>query len=97
MIYNWNRVTLRGLRGSATEFEELPISAEFLAGAQPDASIGEQLEMAFSNLSVGPRLFIDSILASQPIVPSFYDGVKAQEVIEAALESDRTGQRVEVK
>ena len=93
-VSNRNRITLQGLRGSATEFEDLPISAEFLAGAQPDASLGEQLETAFSNLSVGPRLFIDSILANQPIVPSFYDGVKTQEVIEAAFESARTGQRV---
>ena len=97
LVSDFTSITLRGLRGSATEFEDLPVPSEFLAGAPADSSIFDQLDMVYANLSVGPRLFIDSILAGQPIAPSFYDGVKAQEVIEAAFESNRTGRRVELK
>ena len=96
MVTDFNHRVLRGLHGSATKFEELPIPTEFLGGAQPDESIFDQLEMVYMNLSAGPRLFIDSILAGQPIEPSFYDGVKTQEVIEASFESKRSGRRVEV-
>jgi hypothetical protein len=39
----------------------------------------------------GDYLFIDSILEDRQISPSFYDGLKAQEVIEAAIESDQRG------
>ena len=46
--------------------------------------------------SVGDRLFIDSILDDRPITPSFHEGLKAQEVIDAAMESDRTGRWVSV-
>ncbi len=46
---------------------------------------------AFHEQSFGPRLFIDAILNDLPITPSFYDGYKTQQIIEAALESDKTG------
>ena len=35
----------------------------------------------------GDYLFLDSILEDRPISPSFLDGLKAQEVVEAAKES----------
>jgi predicted dehydrogenase len=41
----------------------------------------------FTKNSVGTRLFIDDILESRPVEPNFYDGFKAQQVIDAALES----------
>lgn len=47
--------------------------------------------------SIGTRLFIDSILADQPVTPGFYEGMKVQEVIEAAFESDRSGCWVDVR
>jgi len=46
----------------------------------------------FATQSLGPRLFIDSILANQPVSPSFYDGMRTQQVIDAAIESHRSGQ-----
>jgi predicted dehydrogenase len=36
-------------------------------------------------------LFIDAILEDRPAAPSFYDGLKAQEVIDAAIESHERG------
>ena len=35
--------------------------------------------------SVGDRAFIDAIVTDQPVTPSFYDGWKVQQVIEAAF------------
>jgi len=46
----------------------------------------------FTNQSVGDRLFIDAILADHSTEPSFYDGWKAQQVVDAALVSQREGQ-----
>ena len=45
---------------------------------------------------LGPRLFVDSILNDMPVSPNFYDGYKAQQVIQAALESDATGKIVHI-
>ncbi len=40
------------------------------------------------------RQFIDAILDDKPIYPGLYEGYKVQQVIDAALESHRTGCRV---
>ena len=40
---------------------------------------------------VGCRAWIDAILEDHPATPSFYDGWKTQQVIEAALVSQQTG------
>jgi hypothetical protein len=45
----------------------------------------------FHNQSIGPRLFIDAIVEKRAVSPSFYEGLKAQEVIDAAFESHRRG------
>jgi predicted dehydrogenase len=44
--------------------------------------------------SAGPRAFVDAVAAGQPAGPTFYDGLKVQEAIDAALESHRSGCRV---
>ena len=43
---------------------------------------------------IGNRLFIDAILEDRPITPSFREGLKVQEVIEAALASHQQGKWV---
>lgn len=50
----------------------------------------------FTSQSAGPRRFADAILQGQPASPDFYDGYKAQQVIEAALESQRSGRKITV-
>jgi predicted dehydrogenase len=81
--------TVRGVRAPGVQWETLPI---------PDALWGEadrtdSLDI-FRKQSIGARHWIDCILAGQPASPSFYDGYRVQLVIEAALESQRTGQRI---
>jgi len=45
---------------------------------------------------VGTRLFIDTILEDRPAEPNFYDGFKAQQVIDAALASHEQGCAVSI-
>ena len=63
-----------------------------------DRSIGkfDQSMDFFSKMPVGPRLFVDTILNDSKSEPSFRDGLHVQRVIAAALESDRTGRKVEI-
>jgi len=46
---------------------------------------------------VGPRVFVDAILNDQQPEPNFYDGYKAQQVIQAALDSAKTGKAINVE
>jgi predicted dehydrogenase len=50
----------------------------------------------FRTQSAGDRLFIDAILEDKPFAPSFYDGWKVQQVIDAAIQSHRDGRWVTV-
>jgi hypothetical protein len=51
--------------------------------------VGPQAGQWFTSQPISDHLCIDSILADRPVVPSFYEGWKAQQVIQAALEADR--------
>lgn len=46
---------------------------------------------------LGPNLFVDAILDNQPLQPDFYDAYKVQQVIQAALESSKTGKAIYIK
>jgi predicted dehydrogenase len=46
--------------------------------------------------AIGPRQFVDSILDGKEAEPNFYDGYLVQKVIDAALESQLSGQRVTI-
>jgi len=83
---------LRGVRDGDEEWQELPVPEEFLGrGANPPLWVFDFFA-PFTNQSVGDRLFIDAILAGHSTEPSFYDGWKAQQVVDAALVSHREGQ-----
>lgn len=46
---------------------------------------------------VSPRLFVDAILNDRPLQPDFYDGYAVQQVIQAALESAKSGKAIKIK
>ena len=75
---------LSGGHDGEEEFCLLPISERILAGV--DKVNRYHVISQFR----GDYLFIDSILENRSISPSFYDGLKAQEVIDAAKESHKT-------
>lgn len=83
---------IRSARFGEDEAQMLPVP-DILWG---DADRNDGWSVLFTN-STGARFFIDAIFENQPISPNFYDGWKAQQVIDAALESDRTGRWVSIQ
>ena len=82
---------IRGVRHDEAGFQLLPVPQHI----QQDLDPG-QIFAPFTRDSVGPRLFVDAILAGESVTPDFSDGLKAQQVIAAGLEAHRTGTWVEV-
>jgi len=76
---------IRGARDGEKEFRPLPIPDRILE--RVDKANPFHVRSQFT----GDYLFIDSILQDRPISPGFYDGLKAQEVIDAAKESYEKG------
>ncbi|MGH2459684.1 MAG: Gfo/Idh/MocA family protein [Chloroflexota bacterium] len=81
---------VRGTRDGDAAFRVLPIPDELWGDADRTNPLA-----VLKSLPVGDRQMIDAILADRPVTPSFYDGMKTQEVIDAALRSDREGRWVE--
>ena len=82
---------LKGVLRGQDQFTEIEIPQDFYGGLDKDDLFG-----IYSKQSVGPRLFVDAILADLPVEPNFHDGLKVQEVINAAIESSRIGGWVEL-
>ncbi len=78
--------TLFGGRHDEERFGVLTVPSNL----QQDLNTSEFMD-PYVKQSAGPRLFIDAILENRLISPNFYDGLKVQEAIDAALESHRTG------
>ena len=84
---------VRGVRHDQEAYQELLIPDEQWRDYAP----GEVFRVFgdhFATQPVGPRAFIDAILEDRPATPSFHDGLKAQEVVDAAFESHRVGRWV---
>lgn len=88
---------VRGVRREETRFSALPIPDDLWGAVDRSASFVEQLVQRHTTQPVGDRLFIDAILEDRPATPSFYDGWKAQQAIQAALEADRLGRWIELR
>jgi predicted dehydrogenase len=80
---------VRGARHDEPKLRPLPVPDALWGDVPPTDPLG-----VLTKHSAGARAFVDAILAGQPASPSFYDGLKTQEVIEAALASDRDGRWV---
>jgi predicted dehydrogenase len=77
-------------------FQPVTIPAQFLEGIDVTQPFITQFMPLFAHQPIGCRLFVDAILENRPIVPSFYEGWKAQQVIDAAIVSHETKQWVAV-
>ncbi len=80
---------LRGARQGQGGLETLTVPADLCGGVMP-ADFADVTRL-FCEHPIGDRLFIDTILEDRRPSPSFYDGLKAQEVIGAAIESHESG------
>jgi predicted dehydrogenase len=81
---------LRGARHDSGRFETLPVPDDFWGDVDRSDFLSSFLSV-FRKQSVGDRLFIDAILEGRQGSPSFHDGLKAQEVMDAAIESHEQG------
>ncbi|MDQ3854815.1 MAG: Gfo/Idh/MocA family oxidoreductase, partial [Chloroflexota bacterium] len=73
---------LRGVRADEERFATLPLPHDLDPTASSDVDRGP---------SVGDRAFIDAIVEDRPVSPSFYDGWRVQQVIDAAFASQEQG------
>jgi predicted dehydrogenase len=85
------QTSIRAIRHDQTQWQTLTVPDALMAGVKRALPAIDQFFAAFKEQSIGDRLFIDSILTGQSVVPSFFDGLRVQEVIDAALESDCQG------
>ena len=83
-------VKIRGCR-RGEKFHDLATPPDLLAGTDR-ADIFSPYRLH----SAGPRHFVDSIIVGKPPSPSFRDGVKAQEVIDAAARSSAENRWVDL-
>lgn len=77
-------IEIKGITQGDAHYETLEVPADLLDGLAADDFAG-----LYSQQSVGPRLFVDAIAHGAEISTTFFDGVKAQEVADAALRSSR--------
>ncbi len=85
---------LIGTRSTEERFSSLTIPAHHLKGLDLGSPTMEWLSGMFTSQPAGDRLFVDAILEGRKPAPDFTDGLRVMEVIDAAIESDRTGRRV---
>ena len=80
------RFEITGFRQGMETAESLPIPDDLLGGTDVYAPFD-----VFKKLPAGPRQFIEAILNDTAISPNFHDGYQVQRIIEAALESAKSG------
>ena len=85
--------TVCGVTSQEDTFSELSIPQSLMAGVSDE----NPLAGMFLEQPIGARLFVDCVLDDQMPEPTLYDGYKTQQVIDAAIESHNTGQRVAIE
>jgi predicted dehydrogenase len=81
----------RGARVREEKLQNLTIPKKYLEGMD-----SADMWSVFTTQSVGPRLFIDSILADRTVFPNFWDGYRNQQIIDAAILSNEVRCSVEI-
>jgi predicted dehydrogenase len=76
--------------------QPLAILTTYLDGVDLTQPLITQIELMFTHQPIGGRLFVDTILENKSVAPSFYEGWKAQQVIDAAIASHENGQWVAI-
>jgi predicted dehydrogenase len=78
------------------KLQTLTIPDHYLQGVDMSQPFDPQFLSMFTHQPIGGRLFVDAILSGQSIEPSFYEGWKAQQVIDAAIASHERGQWIDI-
>ncbi len=82
---------VRGARDGEKEIRTIPTPAHMLKGIDPNLPWEPQAPQVFKEQHLGLYLFFDAIVDGKPASPDFSVGVKVQEVVDAAIESDKKG------
>ena len=93
-MFNSDRILLS--RRGADEVEELVVPERLWGDVDRNAGKFDQTLEFYKKMSVGPRLFVDTVQQNGQSEPSFQDGLHVQKVIAAALESHASGSKVDV-
>ena len=88
---------LTGAKRKEEKLLEIRIPDSFLKGVNQEDPVMDQIRQVFTEHPAGCRSFIDSIIEDRNASPSFVDGLRAQEVISAAFESDNKKQFVSLR
>jgi len=83
---------IRAARNNDQEFQTLEVPAAYWG----EVSRSDPMEV-FKHQSVGCRAFIDSVLENHQAPPTFYDGYKAQQVMEAAMDSHKSAKSISIE
>lgn len=88
---------VRGRRRGEDAWRDLPVPIELLGlDGQHRPVLGVPFLAPFTNLQVGDRLFVDAALGQARAEPNFQDGWLTQQIVDAAIRSDRDRRWVSV-
>ena len=82
---------MRGARQDEKVIRTIPTPAHILKGADINLSLLDQAPQIFKEQHLGLYQFYDAILDGKPVPMDFREGMKVQEVVDAAIESDKKG------
>jgi predicted dehydrogenase len=91
-----DQATLLGVRQDESSFQPLPVEQRFSGPCDPGIRFADRFFPLYKTEQIGSRQFIDAILGKTRVWPTFYDGWRTSQVIDAALESHNIGRWVTV-
>jgi predicted dehydrogenase len=97
LVFTFTGAALRGSRPGDEAWQTLEVPDALWHDADRTGLFIDQVFDLFKKQSVGNRLFIDAILDDRPIDATFYDGWKAQQVIDAAIASHDQGRWIAIE
>jgi predicted dehydrogenase len=97
LAFSFDGAELRGSRTGDEGWQTLEVPDALWHNVDRTGRYIEQIFDMFKKQPVGNRLFIDAILEDRQIDSTFYDGWKAQQVIDAAIASHEQGRWIAVE
>jgi len=94
--FNFARSRLRGVQRGEEDWQDLTVPLEFLGQGENPPLAALDFFAPFTNQSVSDRLFIDAITKGVSVEPTFYDGWKAQQIIDATFASHHEGRWITI-
>lgn len=88
---------IRVARRDEPTFRSVPIPERLWGDVDRSQPYLAQMIESLTKRSVAQHMFIDAILNDSPVAPNFYDGLKVQKVLAAAVESQQHGIWVSVE